>query len=375
MKKYKNKSIIYIISGIGTGGAEMMLHKITSNLINKNINIKCIISLSTHKDELGNFKNLNIRLINLNFKNIIFIPFNFLRLIFFLIKYKPDIVHTWMYHADFIGGLAAKITSVKLIIWGIRNSYSQIHNKKLTKFVIWLCAKCSYYIPNVITSNSNQAIKDHILLGYCVHKFKFIPNGFDVTNFNFKINLRNFLFLDNDTVLIAHIGRFHPQKNHIGFIEAAKIINITYPNIHFVMIGKDINIDNKIIYNKIKDYNLHKRFHLLGLIENLNEVISNFNFLVSTSYGEGFPNIIGEAMASNVICISTNVGDCKEIINQYGFITNDITNIDIANSISDALSKSTFEINNIKSKAKNRIETLYNINTISNKYLEIYNIK
>lgn len=373
MNPSNKKSIIFIISGLGTGGAEMMLYKVTKNLINKNINIKCIISLSKNVDELVNYKKLNIRIITLNFKNLIFIPFYFLKLVFLLLKYKPDIIHTWMYHADFIGGLAAKITRVKLIIWGIRVTHSNEYHNNFTKIIIWLCAKFSYFIPNIITSNSNQAVVDHIKCGYCSSIFKVIPNGFDLTKFNHKINIRNSLSLDNDVVLIAHIARYHPVKNHIGFIEAAKLINFNYPNIHFIMIGQGIDYSNKIVVDKIKEYNLYHRFHLLGLLKNINEIISNFNFLVSTSYLEGFPNIIGEAMANNVICISTNVGDCSEIIDKYGFITQDTTSLSISNSILEAINMTNEEINNMKMNAKARIETKYNINYISNEYLRLYN--
>ena len=99
------------------------------------------------------------------------------------------------------------------------------------------------------------------------------------------------------------------------------------------MIGSNIDMNNNILVNKIKSLNLESNFHLLGLIENVSDIISNFNYFVSTSFGEAFPNVIGEAMASNVICISTNVGDCSEIIDKYGFITQDTTSLSISNSI------------------------------------------
>ncbi len=378
MNTHNTKSIIYIISGLGTGGAEMMLYKLITNLDKTNLKIITIISLSKNKDDLFFFNDSKFNIITFNFRNILFSPITFLKLIFYIRKKKPDIVHSWMYHADLIGGLAAKIAGVRFIIWGIRNSHlSTIYNKKLTRFVVLLCSKLSHYIPNIITSNSQTSALAHINIGYNKNKFKIISNGFDTTKYNnknTKIDIRDILNLDDDTILVSHIARYHPQKNHIGFIEAAYKINILYPNIHYIMIGSNIDMNNNILVNKIKSLNLENNFHLLGLIENISDIISNFNYFVSTSFGEAFPNVIGEAMASNVICISTNVGDCSEIIDKYGFITQDTTSLSISNSILEAINMTNDEINNMKRNAKARIETKFNINYISNEYLRLYNL-
>ena len=375
---FKEKSIIYIISVIGTGGAEMMLYKLIKNLDKTNLKIITIISLSKNKNELSYFNDLQFNITTFNFRNILFIPITFLKLIFYIRKKKPDIVHTWMYHADLIGGLAAKIAGVRFIIWGIRNSYlSTLYNKKFTKYVVLSCSKLSYYIPDIITSNSQSSALDHINIGYNKNKFIIIPNGFDMTKFNnknTKLNIRDKLNLDYNTILIAHIARFHPQKNHIGFIEAAYNIHIQHPNIHYVMIGSNVDYNNPILVNKIKELNLSKHIHLLGLIENINEIISNFNFFISTSFGEAFPNVIGEAMSSNVICISTDVGDCAEIIHNYGFISKDTSSKSISDSTIEALKMNKEEQLNMKLNAKKRVETNYNINLISNLYLELYNL-
>ena len=113
------------------------------------------------------FNDSKFNIITFNFRNILFSPITFLKLIFYIRKKKPDIVHSWMYHADLIGGLAAKIAGVRFIIWGIRNSYlSTIYNKKLTRFVVLLCSKLSHYIPNIITSNSQTSALAHINIGY-----------------------------------------------------------------------------------------------------------------------------------------------------------------------------------------------------------------
>ncbi len=377
MNTIKKKSVIFIISGLGTGGAEMMLFKLISNIDKDKLDIKAIISLSKNNNELSYFKNIDIKIINYNFRNIIFIPYNFLRLIFYLRKSNVNIVHTWMYHADLIGGIASKFAGVKIVIWGIRNSYlSTLYNKKLTKYIVLLCSKLSYFIPNIILSNSENSAKDHIKIGYKKSIFRIIPNGFDLKKFNdnsTKINLRQLLDLDENAILISHIARYHPQKNHFGFVEAAHNIKILYPNIHFIMIGSNVDMNNTDLVRKINLLNLESNFHLLGLIENISDIISNFNYFVSTSYGEAFPNVIGEAMASNVICISTNVGDCAEIISKYGFITEDTSSLSISNSIFDALSMTNDEMNTMKKNAKERIQTKYNIINISNEYLKLYN--
>ncbi len=165
------KKILHIISGIGAGGAERVLYNIASDTSNNHF----IISLKKKNfiKTVYNFSNFKIIYLNLSSFNFIF---KFIHLTYYIIKIKPDVVQTWMYHADFFGGLAAKIVGIKNIFWNIRNSNLDKKTKFSTKLVLKINAILSNFIPNKIISCSKNSIKIHHALGY-KNKFIYIGNG------------------------------------------------------------------------------------------------------------------------------------------------------------------------------------------------------
>lgn len=372
----QNKSIIYIISGIGTGGAEQMLGKILTEFnATKLLNTKAIIVLTRNDFELSIFNSLGIDIFYFNFRNILLLPFNLVKLILLIKKLNPDIVQTWMYHADLFGGICSRIAGVKNVIWGIRNSFiSSNYMSKTTQFVVKVCVRLSYFIPKYILCNSIQSMKDHENAGYDCNKFKFIPNGFDINNFNgtSSFNLRNHLNLDDNSILIGNVGRYHLQKNQIGFLKCAKLLHEIRPDIHFVMAGTNVDYNNELITEYIQEFDLSNNVHLLGIRKDLELILPNFNFLLSSSLGEAFPNIIGESMLSKVICICTDVGDCREIIGPYGLITKDSSPESMKDAIMCALNFESEYLKSMGTNARNRIIANYNIEKICNDYLSFY---
>ena len=169
--------VIHIITSLGDGGAEHTLFKICKYDIN---NKHVVISLKGPEKYFSLLKKLGIKVYCLNLK--FYSIYKFFLLIKLLRSLKPDIVQTWLVHADFIGGIAAKLAGIKNIIWNIRYSNFEIRKSKLTTIlIIKLLAKLSFLIPQLIVIVSKKAKKIYEAEGYDKKKLKFIPNGYDLS--------------------------------------------------------------------------------------------------------------------------------------------------------------------------------------------------
>ena len=116
--------------------------------------------------------------------SMIKLPLVLFKLIKEIKKFKPNIVHTWMYHSDLIGGLAAKLSGVKKIIWSVRACDGYRENKIYNinyKENMWYYIKV---IPNIILFNSKSAIKLHRKLGYSNSNLIYIPNDLMLISLN-----------------------------------------------------------------------------------------------------------------------------------------------------------------------------------------------
>ncbi len=373
--------IIYVITGLSTGGAETMLLKLLKNIDSTTFN-PVVISLTTLGEIGPKIQSLNFPVYQLRMNPGLPSLIKFLKLINLIKKIKPDIVHTWMYHSDLLGGLAAKIAGTKRIIWGIRHSNISKRRNKFSRFAtIKVCTILSYWLPLQILYCSNQSKNIHIKSGYNRRKYFIIPNGFDLNTFAPNLNYRNIvrkeLNLETDIKLIGLIGRYDPQKNHYGFFEAATCVLKNFPKVHFLLAGSGVNVENQDIFKMINKTGYPENFHLLGKRNDVNRLMASLNILVSSSWGESFPNVIGEAMASGIPCIVTDVGDSAKIVGDTGRVVMPGDMRNLAQNIIDLLNQPKL-IKNLGQNARKRVRKYFDIKNITNKYenfyLEIYNV-
>jgi glycosyltransferase involved in cell wall biosynthesis len=374
---FRRVSIIIVITGLNSGGAEAMLVKLLGQIDKTKFNLE-VISLTTRGDKGGTISDLGIPVFEMNFDKSLSSIFKIFYLINHIKKKNPDIVHTWMYHSDLIGGLCAYLAGVKRIVWGIRQSnLSGDYSRLSTILVVKICSFLSHYIPTSILVCSHNARKVHEGLGYDSKRMLVIQNGFDLNIFKkneyyFKL-FRQENGIRNDATVIGMIARFDPQKNHIGFIQVISAVVREINNILFVFVGEGVDYNNTILMNEINRFHLKDKVLLLGKRSDINYILNGLDVLVLPSlFGEGFPNVIGEAMACEVPCLATNLGDCFEILGNENFIADpaDMTNF-YQKLISLCLLDKDEKINLGKS-LRQRIVDNYEISYITRLYQKFY---
>lgn len=368
--------IVFIVTSLSTGGAEIMLLKLLKHLDRKRFDLQ-VISLRS-KGEVGpSIEALDIPVVSLNMNPRQPNHLKFLKLIYLLRKMKPDLVQTWMYHADLLGGLAARFAGCMRVVWGLRNSnLDNKLNKYSTLIVVKSCALLSSCIPMKILTCSVQASKAHTDVGYRADKIMIIPNGFDLKQFQpdefARIAFRLELGLKPETPLVGIVARFDLQKNHIGFIEAASIIQRELPDVHFIMAGSGVDENNSTLTKAIKEKSLDKCIHMLGRRDDMPHLMAALDILVSTSFGEAFPNVLGEAMSCEVPCVVTDVGDSAQIVGESGRIVKSGEMYELATQVIDLLLLSPQEKLALGRNARSTVQANYEIGYVTKQYESFY---
>lgn len=369
--------VVFIITGLSTGGAEMMLFKVLERLDRQRF-VPHVISLTTLGELAPRIAALGVPVDAVGMKPGFPSPSGFFRLVQLLRNLNPDVVHTWMYHADLLGGLAARLAGVSPVGWCVRNSNLDKGKTKFsTRAVVRLCASISRWVPSRILLCSEKARQVHVGCGYTAEKMLVVPNGFDLSQFkpdpDARHRVRSELGISDQTPLVGLIGRFDPQKNHLGFFEAAAVLYRHMPQAHFVLAGQGVDSRNAALMQSIAQAGVLANTHLLGLRNDMPALMATLDVLVSSSsYGEAFPNVLGEAMACGVPCAVTDVGDSAYIVGDTGRVVASGNMVGLAQALADILQLPAAERLALGEAARNRVATHFEIGHITRQYEAFY---
>ena len=187
--------------------------------------------------------------------------FEFFRLVRLIARISPDVVQTWLYHADLIGGLAARFAGCKRVVWGIRTAdLSPALNSQFTLIVAWLCARLSGVVPASIATCSVAAADAHKNRGYDPAKFQVIPNGFDLTLYKpdpvARLLLRQQWGVADDELLFGCVARWDVYKDHPNLLQALSIAAARGLQLRCVLVGGGLISSNMALMDLLSKYNL-----------------------------------------------------------------------------------------------------------------------
>ena len=369
--------IAHIITGLERGGAGMMLLKLL-NACDRSKLSPAVITLMD-KGTLGKqIENLGIEVEEVRMSRGRLTPASFVRLHRLYGKLSPDLIQGWMYH----GNAAALIGRYALrprvpIVWNIRHTlYDLKKEKPLTRWLIRFGSRTSGY-PERIIYNSRIGAEQHEAIGYQPERRVVIPNGFDASMFKpvgeASQCLRSRLGLPPDTLVIGMVARYHPMKDHTNLIRAAVSLTNQLPDVHFLLIGREVDPNNATIKRQIEQVRMTDRFHLLGERTDMPELTAGLDVATLTSaWGEGFPNVIGEAMACGVPCVVTDVGDAGDIVGETGVVVPPNDPDALAAGWKRILTMDLPERVSLGRMARKRIEDHYSLDRISERYENLY---
>lgn len=316
------KKVLHVITGLGDGGAESVLTRLCSASTEAN---HVVVSL-TDEGKYGEIlRQADVPVYSIEMNPVRPNPFAFIRLVKVIRAESPDLVQTWMYHADLMGGVAARLAGVNRVFWSIRQSgLEKGLAKASTILVAKLCAKFSRLIPEKIVCCAFMAKEVHKHFGYCAEKLEVIPNGYDTSVFmpdSAKRNaLRDEFGIADNEILLGMVGRFDPQKDHQNLLRALAILKSKSRPFRCLLVGSKLTKENLWLCGKLDELGLGDRVILAGARGDMPAVMNGLDIHILSSRVEGFPNVIAEAMACGTPCVSTDAGDAKLIIGDTGVV-------------------------------------------------------
>lgn len=365
--------ILHVIGGLDTGGAEIMLAKLVSRFCPGEFE-NMVVSM-TELGPIGKaIEKAGIAVTALGMRRTGFSVPPLRRFVRLAKSFRPHVVQAWMYHAGWFVTAAKAAGLPGRVAWNLRcsdmddGSYSwrQACVKKLGAFLSGR--------PDVVLVNSKAGIAYHESIGYAPKRWEYVPNGFDTDAFkpDARAEVRRELGIDDGTNLIGMAARFDPMKDHTTFIGAAGVFLGRFPRTRFILCGSGTE-PGGAVSEILKRAGLADAFTLLGRRGDMPRVLAALDlFTLSSAFGEGFPNVLGEAMACGVPCVATDVGDARDIVGGAGLIVKPRDPNDLAAAWEKILTADAGRKENLSRLARERVEKLFGIDTVAARYAEIY---
>lgn len=367
--------ITHVITGLSDGGAEGVLYRLC---VQDTGNSHCVISLTDGGKYGDLLKAHGVEVILLNSTGILSISKNLFFLRNLLKGLQPDVVHTWMYHADLVGGIAARFAGIKTVLWSIRQSNLKLGHSRFTTIVLTrLLGFLSHFVPQKIACCAVQALEVHAGVGYDFSKLVVLHNGIDVERFSpnpkRRLQVRRSLGVAQDMFLIGMVARFDNQKDHLGLLKALKMAKTQGFDFRCVLAGKSMDKENTALTKWIHQYELYNNIILVGQEHDIASLMNALDLhILSSAFGEGFPNVIGEAMASGVPCLSTDVGDAALIIGDAGWVIPPSKPATMAATLSMIFENQHSTLKAMPQVARDRIKSMFSLEKMIKSYNHIY---
>lgn len=317
----KKQVVVHIITGLNDGGAEAVLLRLCAHEADNQYHVISLMSDGKYGPLL---REVGATVTCLNLPQGRVTLGGLWRLWCVLRSKNPDVVQTWMYHADLIGGVMARIAGVKRVFWNIRNTTPDVeHTTKSTILVVRLCALLSPWVPETIVCCAQRSLEGHRDLGYTANKLCVIPNGYDLSRFAVNVAARDRLRAEwgvNDRFVLGMVGRFDPQKDHKNFLSALTQLKQEGVSFYAVLVGRGLDASNGQLVAWLAELGLADNVHLLGQRTDIPDVMNALDVHVLSSFGEAFPNVLAEAMACGTPVVTTDVGDAAMIAGDTGWV-------------------------------------------------------
>ncbi|MBI5418327.1 glycosyltransferase [Candidatus Poribacteria bacterium] len=315
--------ILFLIRSLNYGGAERQLIELVKGLDKKRFSITILTFYNVGELQKGIKEEKDITLLSL-YKKGRWDVFPFIwRLLKILYKIKPDVIHGYMGVANELS-LIGKIFNAK-VIWGLRCSSIDFSNyDNTTKLLDYKLGKWLSGIADLIIVNS-KAGKDHYIKnGYNQKRLIIITNGIDTELFRpdneARQRLRTEWNINKNEILIGLIARIDPLKDHRSFLQAASLLLKKRTDIKFICVGNGPQLYKNELKEMSENLGLKERLIWAGERKDICAIYNALDILTLCSISEGFPNVIGEAMACGVPCVVTNVGDSAVIVGETGIV-------------------------------------------------------
>jgi len=367
--------VMHIITGLNTGGAEMMLYRLLSRTDHSRFS-NIVVSLTGRGNLADAIERLQVPVVTLELGSGSGVFRGLKNLIRQLRRYHPHIIQTWLYHADLAGLIAQRFSARSRLCWNLR--CAELGRGDVSNGTLVLRRLLSLFsgVPDVVMVNSDSGQRAHQALGYHPRRWEILYNGFDTETCRrdpaARADVRKELGVSEDAQLVGLVARFDPLKDHASFIRAAGLLVDGRPQVRFVLAGRGVDSWNRVLMQQIQNVGLNGLCYLLGERDDVSKIMAALDLAVSASYSEGFPNTIGEAMACGIPCVATDAGDSAYLVGDTGLIVPPRDPGAIARACGVLLDMPAVKRLSMGDAARQRIERLFSLGVVTERYQRIY---
>lgn len=316
--------VAHVITGLGTGGAEHSLLKVARGLAERAPGERWrseVFPLLAGGPVAEGLAEIGVPVRPVGMRRGVPSPAALWRLRGLLRRARPDLVVGWMPHGNLAARLAGLLGGFGApLIWSIRDSNAS-PSSRLGRGVLRFGARLAPGV-DALVFNSRTGRDRYAERGYRAPRVEVIPNGFDAERFRPRPEarraLREELGLPPETPLVGLVARYEPIKDHPTFLAAAARVAADWPAARFVLAGRGADAANAELTARLGALGLEERVFPLGERRDVPEVQAALDVACLSSWAEGFPNVVGEAMASGVPCAVTDVGDAAWLVGETG---------------------------------------------------------
>ncbi len=316
--------LVLVIDRLDRGGAERQFIDLAGSL-DRHLFAVSVVTLHPGGDLSPDMEaQNNTHVITVPRGSLLNTPFFLFNLFSELRKLNPDIIYGYMGGTNEICLVMARLLRAKAV-WGIRSSNMDLaHYGWKSRLLFQLGAFLSRGADLLIV-NSHAGRNHYEAHGYDPRRMIVVHNGINTDIFSpdgsAGTSFRREQGIKEGEILIGHVGRIDPMKDHPSFLHAAALLARERKDIRFVCVGKGSPPLTKEMLDLSENLGLSGILTWTGVRTDMKAVYNAIDiFTSSSSFGEGFSNVIGEAMACGRICVVTDVGDSSLIVGESGFV-------------------------------------------------------
>jgi glycosyltransferase involved in cell wall biosynthesis len=368
--------VLHVITALGVGGAEHMLLKLLGARALGGFE-HSVIALLPGGALAEPLRVGGARVEELNLLGGLPVLTGTARLALSARRQAPDLVHGWMYHGN-LGALIARAALRRRapLVWGVRQSLPTLRGENAwARVAIHLNRRLSRK-PDRLLFNSRVSLEQHLARGFDASRAMVLPNGFDTTRFKpdaaAGARLRAEWGATPDDLVFGLLARYHPVKDHAGFLQAAARVHRSRPRARFVLAGPGVDGANPRLAQTITDAGLGARVHLLGERRDVPAVLAALDVYVSSSRAEAFSNAVGEAMSCGLPCVVTAVGDSPAVVADSGRVVPPGDPAALADAMLAMAALGSEGRAALGAQARLRIETGFGLEAVAARHADLY---
>ena len=365
--------IVHLIIGLGDGGAERSLYKLIAA---DDSNVHSVISLTSQGKygPLLSDRGVSVAAIELRFRNLIAAVIKLRRTLRVM---KPEILHGWMPHGALVASAVKNLSGARRVLWSIRSTnYGSGIRTSVTRGIVKILSWLSRSGPSKILVVGRKALEAHAEIGFDRDKMIWIPNGYELSSAKMtgQGETKSGRLVPNPAItVLGMVARYHPVKDHLGLLRALSQVKNRQAGWVFRLVGEGLSEDNDELVAEISRLGLSGHVELLGPCENPEEIYNTLDVhVLSSAFGEGFPNVVAESMLAGVPNIVTDVGDAAEIVADTGWVVRAGAADELAVAIEDALNCEPSERRAKGLRANRRILQMYSIEAMVQSHVREY---